>query len=132
MGFLTCSSCGVRYSLPDHMEKARREDHDTFWCPNGHGQHFPGKTEKEKRIEALELEIFEDRKWHHERFRELVADRDAERALARTCPMCGEKPAARLRVQENVLARMADHLRDEHGARTRLRSLPPGESVSAS
>jgi hypothetical protein len=32
----TCHQCGVLFAVPDWFDKARREDHQTFHCPNGH------------------------------------------------------------------------------------------------
>jgi hypothetical protein len=55
MGMLTCSVCGIQISVPDHWEQARREDHATFYCANGHGQHFPAKNEVEKLQAALSI-----------------------------------------------------------------------------
>lgn len=130
MGNTTCAQCGVVFGLPDHLEEARRDDHETFYCPNGHSLVFSSPSKNERRIAALEAELREERAYHTQHFHELIADRDAEHALARTCPICGEKPAAKVRIPENVTQRMADHLRDEHGARARLRSLPPGETAS--
>jgi hypothetical protein len=128
---ITCHTCGVVFGLTDSVDAARREDHKTFYCPNGHSQYFPGKTEEEKLIEELRATLARERRQHSDYFHELIEDRDAERTLARTCPLCGERPAAKVRIHENVTLRMADHLRDEHGARQRLRSLPRGESDAA-
>jgi len=51
-----CSECGVVYALPCHFRETRLEDHATFYCPNGHRQHFPGKsTEEEREEETGEL-----------------------------------------------------------------------------
>lgn len=32
----TCCNCGVHYAVTREFEKARREDKQTFYCPNGH------------------------------------------------------------------------------------------------
>lgn len=41
-------SCGVIYALSKAFIDHRRKDHKTFYCPNGCGRHFPGKTDEEK------------------------------------------------------------------------------------
>jgi hypothetical protein len=45
--------------MPDQMYKARLRDRDTFYCPNGHGQHFLGETEAEK-LKKLVADLRED------------------------------------------------------------------------
>lgn len=38
---IKCSHCGVQYCLTNDYIRNRRQDHATFYCPNGHGQHYP-------------------------------------------------------------------------------------------
>src|SRR5688500_16343266 len=57
MGNITCAECGVIFHIPDRLEKLRRDDHGTFYCPNGHSQYFRGKTDEEKKIESLREQI---------------------------------------------------------------------------
>lgn len=52
----TCSECGVPFAAPDTFFSKRREDHRTFYCPNGHGQHYPAKSEAEKLRDELAAE----------------------------------------------------------------------------
>jgi len=49
----SCCNCGVIYAMPSDLDDQRREDHGTFYCPNGHGQHYTGKTEAQKLREQL-------------------------------------------------------------------------------
>jgi hypothetical protein len=53
---VTCAGCGVIFGLEASHESQLRESHETFYCPNGHRQHFPGQTDKERRIAELERE----------------------------------------------------------------------------
>jgi len=48
-----CSVCGIELCLPTKFLKQRREDHVAFFCPNGHGQHFPGETEAQPLAKKL-------------------------------------------------------------------------------
>jgi len=50
---LTCYKCGIGFLVPTHWVSKRREDHESFWCPNGHSQHFPAKSEAELLREQL-------------------------------------------------------------------------------
>lgn len=53
--FCTCcyEHCGVRFGLDPQHEKSLRESHSRFFCPNGHGQSFVGKTEVERLRDEL-------------------------------------------------------------------------------
>lgn len=42
-----CTECGVSYALTAAFESRRRNDHKTFYCPNGHRQHYAQRTEAE-------------------------------------------------------------------------------------
>lgn len=47
--------CGVIIFLPSAIVRRRKEDHESFYCPNGHSQWFPGKTEEQKLREQLQI-----------------------------------------------------------------------------
>ena len=51
---IRCWSCGVPYGMPDYFQQRREEDHQTFYCPNGHGGHYPQDNEAEKLRKELE------------------------------------------------------------------------------
>lgn len=39
-----CCNCGVTFAVPDTFQQERKRDHQTFHCPSGHGQYYPGKS----------------------------------------------------------------------------------------
>lgn len=49
----TCCNCGVVFGLDSGLRAQRLNDHKTFYCPNGHGQVYSGKTDAEKAREEL-------------------------------------------------------------------------------
>ena len=49
-----CSECGMCFWMRTRYVNSRREDHGTFYCPNGHNQYFPAKTEAEQLKAQLE------------------------------------------------------------------------------
>jgi hypothetical protein len=49
-------SCGAVYALSEEFDKAKRRDHGTFYCPNGHARHFPGESDLEKLKRQLRAE----------------------------------------------------------------------------
>jgi uncharacterized Zn-finger protein len=72
-----CNGCGVPYGLPRGFLKQRREDHQTWTCPNGCERHYPvGSSDVEKKAKALEEEktrLQQQLTWARE-------DRDRQRA----------------------------------------------------
>lgn len=72
---ITCchKGCGLTFVVTASWEAARRKDHQWWFCPNGHTQHFSADNEEEKqrrRAEQAEQRV--------ERFRQ---EADQQRAL---------------------------------------------------
>lgn len=50
-----CYSCGVLFAFPVTLREKLLSDHSrNFYCPNGHSQHYIGKTDAEKQRERAE------------------------------------------------------------------------------
>ena len=47
---ITCcrEGCGIVWAIPAHYKAERKNDHELFYCPNGHGQHYPQQSREEK------------------------------------------------------------------------------------
>jgi hypothetical protein len=45
---MTCGECGVPFALADDYIAARRRDHKTWYCPNGHPRAWLQKNETEE------------------------------------------------------------------------------------
>lgn len=79
-----CGKCHVRFAMPAAMVAQRREDHETFWCPNGHPRAFLGKTKAQKLQEELDLQKRET-EWARSAQNRLRQEKEAtERRLAAT------------------------------------------------
>ncbi len=54
MRFIVCDciTCGVQYALPKKLDDQRVRDKTWTYCPNGHQQHYLGKTPEAERDEA--------------------------------------------------------------------------------
>lgn len=50
---IECYKCGIVFAVPQYWRQKRLEDHESFWCPNGHSQCYIGKTEAEKLRDEL-------------------------------------------------------------------------------
>jgi hypothetical protein len=110
----TCASKGCQGTIHLHhdVEAKLRRTHETFYCPAGHSNYFPGKTDEQKRIDSLERT--------RDRFRDLWEDaldeRDEWKLRAKSCPFdCGYR-VLRKSKPENIQYALAMHLVDEHGA----------------
>lgn len=52
-----CCECGVPFAMTQDLNDRCRRDHSrSFYCPNGHGQVYSGKTEEQKLKEQLDQE----------------------------------------------------------------------------
>jgi hypothetical protein len=66
-----CCKCGVGFGFPDDLRTKRLEDGETFYCPNGHPQHYTDTA-------AMKLKRMErDRDWYARRLKTERADKDA-------------------------------------------------------
>ena len=53
---LNCYKCGIGFGVPSEFERQRRSDRQSFFCPSGHSQWFPGKTD-EQRVRELQAQV---------------------------------------------------------------------------
>lgn len=49
----TCCNCGVVFGLEAGHQKRLRNNREWFYCPNGHAQHYTGKSEAQKLKDQL-------------------------------------------------------------------------------
>lgn len=68
-----CATCGVVFGIPETLEARRREDHRSFYCPNGHSMHFTGLTPTQQKLE-------EERKRAARLRTQMIAKQDQARA----------------------------------------------------
>ena len=52
---VTCYKCGVPFSMPGHLSEQKRQQGESFWCPNGHKQWW-GESEVDKLKRKLKNE----------------------------------------------------------------------------
>lgn len=64
-----CSECGITYCLPSNFSRARQDDHNSWYCPNGHSQYIPALSDAEKLRKQLE----EEKRRHSQTQLELLA-----------------------------------------------------------
>lgn len=113
---LICYKCGTVFGMSDVVYKLRKDDHNTFWCPNGHQQCFSGKTTKDKAIDQLEVE-------------KLRLQRDITRLESANHRLAHEYrfkcPFAHCTWGTNTKILMRKHLGDKHKMQSIAGLLPP-------
>lgn len=111
MGQISCGKCGIDFTVPDHWEQSRRNDHETFYCPNGHPRVFKGESEAEKlrrERDRLAQQLAHKDDQIKSRDKSLVAAKGQitklkKRASAGTCPCCNR-----------TFSNMAQHMKTKH------------------
>ncbi len=80
---LTCcvDGCGIEFCLPRSVYERRLEDHKTFYCPNGHSQHFTRPSPKDQKIATLERRVEWWRQYGRRRDDEVEELKHAVRSL---------------------------------------------------
>lgn len=101
----TCYRCGALFAMAADFKDARLRDRRDFFCPNGHAQHYIGKTDTEKLKESKARETaLRDQLSAAIRDAEttrIVLLRDRHRFANGVCPCC-------TRSFENVRRHMTD------------------------
>ena len=106
-----CGECGVVFAFTRDFYDRRKNDRKTWYCPNGHGRAFTGKSEADKLREELErqrqiTEAEQARAVRLEQERDQVArahHRMRTRVMNGVCPCCN-------RTFQNLL----QHMKTEH------------------
>lgn len=118
---IACAYDGCAHTIHMHhdVERRYRRTHESFFCPAGHSQFFPGKTDEEKRIEQLQGRIDSltrslDR-WQ-DIWNETQDKLEDARLDLKTCPFeCGFR-VHRKRATRSVRFALVEHLITAHGA----------------
>lgn len=110
-----CGACDVAFGLTDRMYEARREDHATFYCPNGHPRAYTGPSPTERALQ--------DAKRDAASLERQLANRDEDVRVARASLTAtkGQLTKARKRAAAGVcpcckrtFANVARHVAGQH------------------
>lgn len=123
-GFSTveCCVCLTGFAIEAGLHDARKRDQRSFWCPNGHEQHFTGERPELKRIKELEQE--RDR-LRRERDSATSAREWAEQRTRGANIAAGKARAAKQRLEQRVargvcpcchrtFKQLAAHMKSKH------------------
>lgn len=91
----TCCNCGVEFGMPSEVNRRRHQDGGSFYCPNGHSQHYT-QSEVQKLQKQLD-EAKRDAEWQRQlrdkADKSLIAQRGENTKLRKriangVCPCC--------------------------------------------
>lgn len=98
-----CCNCGMQFAITRQFQNRVKRTHENFYCPAGHGQHYPAKSKEEKlkdQVANLERRVEQERKrkeWA-EQDAQLAKNRERAQKAAKTrlkndiargkCPCC--------------------------------------------
>lgn len=85
MSMVTCAKCYMRFAMFDTHTAQLRENHQTFYCPSGHGQSYTGQTEADK----LRARVASEERVNNS-LREQLAKANTN-ARKVSCPKCSAK-----------------------------------------
>ena len=99
----TCCNCHVLFAMPEAMHTEKRRDRTSFYCPNGHAQHFTGPTpesELRDKLATAEMSLRSEKQFHQwETQRRERAEREAK---AERMGRLGER-SAKVRLQQRII-----------------------------
>jgi C4-dicarboxylate-specific signal transduction histidine kinase len=96
MEMIICCNCAIPFMVGRGHRAFLRENHNTFYCPNGHPQSYTGLNEEER----LKKQLEEQRKRHEKEQQELSnklldemntrkkAEQQLKRVHKGVCPCC--------------------------------------------
>lgn len=104
-------SRGISFAAPANYVRSRRNDHETFYCPNGHAAAFTGKSEAERLREQLASERHaQSRRLQFEATRREAVERERDAAIRKVkrvergvCPHC-----------QRSFVKLAAHVKTKH------------------
>lgn len=99
-----CCSCGIQFAIPLSLQEKLRENHERFYCPNGHRQYYPQKSESERLREELKRKEQELADTVKQKIKlQNDAKSVAKRIKAGVCPCCNR-----------TFKQLAAHMKNKH------------------
>ena len=101
-----CARCQMAFGMPMTFESARRDDHQTWYCPSGHSQSYTGKSDEERakaRVVELERQLASRRD-------DVRVQRERTEAVTRTLTATkGQLTRAKRRAEKGVCQHCSRH-----------------------
>lgn len=119
----TCVNCGMQFAVAYHWLSEKRNNHKSFYCPNGHVLSYPSESgeEKARRLQA-KAELEAQAKINSEKHLRLVAELERDKAIK-------AKRKIEKRISKGVCPccnRTFEDLARHMGSKHKDYALPPG------
>lgn len=103
-----CCNCGIPFLIPDNYYKMLKRTGVSFYCPNGHGQHYSvGETEAQKlkrQLQQKENELAQATSSKIQLENQLnKANKKLKQVAAGQCPCC-----------DKTYVHLANHMAKKH------------------
>lgn len=117
----TCCKCGCRFGMADsiHAAALQRREQYTFFCPNGHGQHYTSSETEADKLRRERDMLKQQQARLVDELRQIGAERDHEKR--RAAAWKGQTTKIKRRVQHGVcpccnrtFADLAAHMANKH------------------
>jgi uncharacterized C2H2 Zn-finger protein len=82
-----CAECGIPFSMPKNYQQELRESHQSFYCPSGHGNHYPEKNKADILQEKLNQKQNEIAQLSASK---VQLEAQLQKVAAGKCPCCGK------------------------------------------
>jgi len=91
----TCCNCGIQFAMPEEFQARCLREGGSFYCPNGHSQHYSETTEQklkhklasvQGKLANIEFELIAERNAHEATTKKLK--RTEKRVSKGVCPCC--------------------------------------------
>jgi RNA polymerase-binding transcription factor DksA len=108
----TCCNCGVQFAMTSTLHNKFKKEHTSFYCPSGHGQFYPAKSDVDKLKEQLQevknqLDKVETEKLQLNTKLNGTLDR-LDKVNKGLCPVCG-KPIANNNLKRHMNSKRCKH-----------------------
>lgn len=118
MTTVECANCCITFAMAARFVSDRREDHKTFYCPQGHTNYFAGLSETE-RLKSVLAQKDRDLTWQRNRAER--SEKRAEAAQRRLTAIRGVVTRTKNRIAKGKCPRcseqfpnLAKHMADTH------------------
>jgi len=106
-----CCNCGVAFAMPLDMQERRKKDHQDFFCPVGHQQHYLEEHETEKLKKQVE-NLTKREQWAQQEAKK--ANEEANKAKQSLKALRGRTKAGICPCCKRTVKQMAAHMASKH------------------
>lgn len=106
----TCCECSIVFAMPDYLVRRRQSEGGSFYCPNGHQQHYAETEVRRLKNKLAEQTITASRMVERARLAEeaeqkatMELKRINKRVHAGVCPCCNR-----------TFQQLARHMKNKH------------------